>query len=918
MPETAPAPVPPAVDAPLAAAAGGPSPAPAKKKPLWRRIVRRVFRTTVMLASFGFIAVLALTIWILWFFPNGIVASTVETQAASLGFAVDIGLLDVRPLEGFNVENFTLDVEANRAAGAPPLLSVGALKVRWNAKTSLRERRVHIQSVDVENPRLTVHQAGGVWNVQRVLDTLMPPLPAGAPTPEPTPTPKSVPIEEQIAMQVAFVDSMLAMIPVPVDLDLVHVVGVGANVVTEAGTIARVDGIAADVTLHLSSGGGIIEVKSDPQLPITIALQPGGGTGFSGTIRAKSVLTLDLTDTITFGADVKLDEAVAMGGGIELPLTVAAKGYGMVDIPVGDLTLVAEQLDIGEFLEAKGSLDVDGLGVKGIHASWSSGVDGKQLPGFITDTIVSSSGAKSVNPGMTMRGSLEGALETADPAAIQASIAKGRLPLTLKLESSGATSEGLIALDGISVGKLAHTANVDVTPERVALSGGLDVTKIRLDPLLEGKPFDVSVRNQTEISANLDTLLVKSVAVKIPQTGVAIDGRATVRGLNGATAAWLAATAKTLDTVPSALAAITVLKEIDAGGTFRLSAPKEIEVADGAFLKGSIVAKGAFLRKSDPYGRLTAQIDYEDFGARVAGTSSTGAPADALLVEGMTAHLTLDRELILGGKIEPKKEEQDVTTDEAAVFDPATRGYYDRLGSLRAETDNFRIARIVAGPIKIRDLSAEVLYDGGAIHVNRGRMQLLGGEVVGRMIIRPTVEGLHIATAGDLSGIDMSPLLLEKPLEDPNDTRVHMSSAASFFLSKDDPIASLADMRMRLDVTAAGSKVLDTLLAWLDPEFKDPMFNWARSVNKKVVGLTRPQFSAVADHGMYDVTIAFPSLGVSKDVKRIPLTPLFNLRFTKDIIGGLAPPGNVLPLLAARGIDGTGNIVLPPPPPPPD
>ena len=168
--------------------------------------------------------------------------------------------------------------------------------------------------------------------------------------------------------------------------------------------------------------------------------------------------------------------------------------------------------------------------------------------------------------------------------------------------------------------------------------------------------------------------------------------------------------------------------------------------------------------------------------------------------------------------------------------------------------------------------------------------------------------------AGDASGIDMSPFLLDHPVADPNDTRIHMSSKASFFLSKDDPIGSLADARARMDMTCAGSKVVDTVLAWLDPENKDPMYNWARAVNKKVVGITRPQISSVVDRGMYDVTIAFPSLGLSKDVRRIPLAPMLRLKFTQEMIGGFAPPGEMLPILAARGIDADGNFLIPPVP----
>lgn len=915
--------------APLPEAPAPPSPPAKKPRSRVRRIVEGIFRGIAWSILLLTLIVAGIAIWLLWFFPNEPAARFAEKAALRYGWTLKIGALDLKPLEGVTIRDLSIDVPANRAL--PPLAKVARVSVTWDLST-IRDRKVHVERVEVDAPRLLVMQnADGKWNVERAfLDAAQEPVNAAI---EAIPTPPPGAYEEQLKTGTDLLDDMLGSLPVDFTLDALEVTNAGMDVIAGGVTLATIDGGAVTLSLDVPRGGGasmVVDVHPEPGLRVAIAPTPD--TGFTGTIHPDTHLKMDLPRRLEFATSTKIDDGIVKGGGLEIPLQMVTRVTGIVDVPNGNVSAAIEEMALGGFggppdqartrgpyfFDAQGAVEVKRLGLDGIEASWSSGADGRKFPASLTSKIGKTIQADAISPGGTMHGKLSAKIESTDVAALQASLAAGRFPFTLSLVNDGASDDEPISAKGVKVGKVTHHLAMKVGAKQLDLETSARIDRIRSATVFGGKPFSVRVEQAMVVPAKLDSLEVKNASLRIPERGIEMDGSAKLSGLDDAFAAWTKAiAAEPTQTVKAAMAALTSLEGMDLQGSARISNPKEIEIAGGAFMGGTMTGTGRITRGRDPYGRVTGEVYYDGFSARVADLTplkkgETGPKPDLLLIEGMTAHLKLDRELILGGP--SRKALADIEADEKVVFDPATRGYYDRLGSLRAEADNFQIARVVVGPLKISELSAEVLYDGAAIHVNRGRMQLLGGEAVGRMILRPTSEGLHFTLASDMSGIDVSPLLLEKPVGDPNSSRVHLSSTASFFLSAEDPIASLADARARVDVTAAGSKVLDTLLSWLDPENKDPMYNWARSINSKVVGITRPQLAAIADRGMYDVTIAFPSLDLSKDVRRIPLAPLLRLRFTQEMLGAYAPPGEMLPLLAARGIDRDGNLLLPPEP----
>ena len=119
----------------------------------------------------------------------------------------------------------------------------------------------------------------------------------------------------------------------------------------------------------------------------------------------------------------------------------------------------------------------------------------------------------------------------------------------------------------------------------------------------------------------------------------------------------------------------------------------------------------------------------------------------------------------------------------------------------------------------------------------------------------------------------------------------------------------IAQANARVDLTAAGSEVINEILLFIDPEQKEPTYNLVRDLTRRVQGLGRPEINIVLDKGFYDVNIGFPTLGVAKEVRRIPLGQTLALKYSKDLLDEYLPDAELLLLTSAIGIDAEGNWV---------
>ena len=250
-------------EAPVSAPASTAAPPPPKKpRSRLRRVVEGIVRGVAWSILILVLVVTGIAIWLLWFFPNEPAARFAEKAALRYGWAVKIGTLDLRPLEGVTVTDLSIDVPANRAL--PPLAKVARLSVLWDLST-IRDRKVHVERVEVDSPRLLVMQnADAKWNVERAfLDAAQDPMNAAI---EAIPTPPPGAYEEQLKTGTDLLDGLLGSLPVDFTLDALEIKDAGLDVVTDAGTLAKVDGVAVTLSLDVPRGGGatmVVDVHAE-------------------------------------------------------------------------------------------------------------------------------------------------------------------------------------------------------------------------------------------------------------------------------------------------------------------------------------------------------------------------------------------------------------------------------------------------------------------------------------------------------------------------------------------------------------------------------------------------------------------------------------------------------------------------------
>src|SRR5688500_2376279 len=128
-----------------------------------------------------------------------------------------------------------------------------------------------------------------------------------------------------------------------------------------------------------------------------------------------------------------------------------------------------------------------------------------------------------------------------------------------------------------------------------------------------GRPFSVIAGGALVVSPDLDAIEIESASLRFPERGLVVGGKGRLAGRNPAFTPWYDSIAKSRDVLQAAPASLTALEDIRLEGSMEFDSPKETEIAGGAFMQGAIRAKGKIVRGKDPYGRMTARMEYDDF-----------------------------------------------------------------------------------------------------------------------------------------------------------------------------------------------------------------------------------------------------------------------------------------------------------------
>lgn len=869
---------------------------------------RRWLRWTVGVLAVLLAVGLGLAAWMLLFFPNRIATRVAVNKAASYGFYVHIGSLNVDPLKAsIEVTDFELDAMTNHEAGLPSLLTVGHYASQAKLRPLLRQERLYVESVEVDRPHVHVETRDEISNVDRfteALDALA--LQLGA-TPEPSPTPPPTDLGERLEAERDGIRETFAGLPLPVQVDYARTTGAGFTIIDEGKTVLDVRGFGATTQVAFDTdGSGTIDAKLEPADRITFALHVPD-LSVTGEIVPDAQLDTTLWDDGAFRGAFKLENATVRTAEITERTSGVASAHGAFDARTGDVVLDAFELRGADFFTARGDFRATELGTKSIAATWSLSLVADRVPQWATAYVTTLLEADAVTLGGELTGTMTGRLVSSDPDEITAALEARKLPLFASIRAEARTGDHILTMGDLTVGGLGLQSTIEIEPESVSLASQVQMRKVR-HTALGSRPVAVDLDSALVLGGALDDLEAKKLVVKIPAKGLRLGGSGHIEGVTTAALKYLEASDAGVSTELAAMRALDATRDVSLAGNIMLNAPKKLEVVPGVELQGMMYASAELQRGGSPRTRLKASLAFDQFATYVSKEI-----ADVEL-EGLTAQLEMNKSFVLGGKqLARAAQEADLLAeveDAITEFDPAERGYYGRLAPYRINRENVKIRKLRYENYVIDDFVADVAYDGEALRASYFRMNLAGGEVVGRAYARPSVEGIRLAFFSDFAGVDVAPILREKPPETAGDaSRINGSTAANVFLPLDDPVSGIAQASARVDLTAAGSEVINEILLFLDPEQKEPTYNLVRDLTRRVKGLGRPEMNIVLDKGFYDVNIGFPTLGVAKEVRRIPLGQTLALKYSRDLLDEYLPDPELLRLASVVGVDGEAKLV---------
>jgi AsmA family len=111
---------------------------------------------------------------------DGIIKSVVESQGTQqLKVATTLESVNLSLLHGtLNLNNFA--IASPSGFSAPQMMSLGGLAVDTGGVMQLRNKPIHIPSINIDQPKLVIEQSGGKLNFKALMDQLSP-TPSNAP-----------------------------------------------------------------------------------------------------------------------------------------------------------------------------------------------------------------------------------------------------------------------------------------------------------------------------------------------------------------------------------------------------------------------------------------------------------------------------------------------------------------------------------------------------------------------------------------------------------------------------------------------------------------------------------------------------------------------------------------------------------------
>lgn len=227
---------------------------------------------------------------------------------------------------------------------------------------------------------------------------------------------------------------------------------------------------------------------------------------------------------------------------------------------------------------------------------------------------------------------------------------------------------------------------------------------------------------------------------------------------------------------------------------------------------------------------------------------------------------------------------------------PAQKRFLKQLRSFSRYKNNIQAESLEVAGQKISNIGMDIVFKDNQLAADKFIFDVLGGTVGGHFSYTQTEKGPTLKFSTEFTQIDSSQLL-------PTNKEINIDSKVDGNIEIALETVSLDKLLLKVAITKIGTKTLDRLLLFIDPEESKPAIADTRAKLK----LTAPHHVLISlDHGNLDVEVWLKNelLGIFKapELKRIPVAGLKQFTTINEQLQSLQEMLQILKMVAAKGI----------------
>jgi len=227
---------------------------------------------------------------------------------------------------------------------------------------------------------------------------------------------------------------------------------------------------------------------------------------------------------------------------------------------------------------------------------------------------------------------------------------------------------------------------------------------------------------------------------------------------------------------------------------------------------------------------------------------------------------------------------------------PAQKRFFKQLRGFSRYKNNIQADSLEVAGQKISNIGMDMVFKDNRLAAEKFIFDVLGGTVGGHFSFTQTEKGSALKFFTEFAKIDSSRLLptrKEKNIDSQIDGNMEIALET----------VSLGKLRLKIAITRIGTKTLDRLLLFIDPEESKPAIVDTRA---KLKLATPHRVLLSLDNGNLDVEVWLKSdlLGIIKapELKRIPVAGLKQFTTINQQLQSLQEVLQILKMIAAKGI----------------